>query len=80
VIFSVEVKLSSIKVKAQGKRTLRAQEERAGRHQPPRGIESAHTSPLSARNGFFGSRPFSRINAALRAARQPEIDWRLPDL
>jgi uracil-DNA glycosylase len=43
-------------------------------------IESAHPSPLSARNGFFGSRPFSRINAALRAAGQPEIDWQLPDL
>ena len=43
-------------------------------------IESAHPSPLSARNGFFGSRPFSRINAALRAAGQREIDWQLPDL
>jgi len=42
-------------------------------------IESAHPSPLSARNGFFGSRPFSRINAALRGFGQPEIDWRLPD-
>jgi uracil-DNA glycosylase len=43
-------------------------------------IESAHPSPLSARNGFFGSRPFSRINAALHAAGQPEIDWQLPDV
>jgi uracil-DNA glycosylase len=43
-------------------------------------IASAHPSPLSARNGLFGSRPFSRINAALRAAGQPEIDWQLPDL
>ena len=42
-------------------------------------IESAHPSPLSARNGFFGSRPFSRINTALRLAGQPEIDWQLPD-
>jgi uracil-DNA glycosylase len=40
-------------------------------------IQSAHPSPLSAKNGFFGSKPFSRINAALRAAGQPEIDWRL---
>jgi uracil-DNA glycosylase len=40
-------------------------------------VESAHPSPLSARNGFFGSRPFSKINAALRAAGKPEIDWRL---
>ena len=40
-------------------------------------IQSAHPSPLSAKNGFFGSKPFSRINEALRAAGQPEIDWRL---
>jgi uracil-DNA glycosylase len=43
-------------------------------------IESAHPSPLSARNGFFGSRPFSKINAALKAAGRAEIDWQLPDL
>jgi uracil-DNA glycosylase len=42
-------------------------------------IESAHPSPLSAHNGFFGSKPFSRTNAALRAAGLTEIDWRLPD-
>lgn len=42
-------------------------------------IRAAHPSPLSARNGFFGSRPFSAINAALRAAGSPEIDWRIPD-
>jgi uracil-DNA glycosylase len=42
-------------------------------------IESAHPSPLSAANGFFGSRPFSKINAALREAGKPEIDWQLPD-
>lgn len=41
-------------------------------------IESAHPSPLSARNGFFGSRPFSRANDALVAAGRPPIDWRLP--
>jgi uracil-DNA glycosylase len=49
----------------------------AGRHTT---IESAHPSPLSARSGFFGSKPFSRINAALRAAGKPEINWQLPDL
>jgi uracil-DNA glycosylase len=42
-------------------------------------IESAHPSPLSARNGFFGSRPFSRANAALVEAGLPPIDWRLDD-
>jgi len=43
-------------------------------------IQSAHPSPLSAANGFFGSRPFSKINAALRTAGKPEIDWQIPDL
>lgn len=43
-------------------------------------IQSAHPSPLSARNGFFGSRPYSKINAALKAAGKPEIDWQIPDL
>lgn len=41
-------------------------------------VESAHPSPLSARNGFFGSRPFSRTNAALEAAGLTPIDWALP--
>lgn len=40
-------------------------------------IESAHPSPLSARNGFFGSRPFSRANAALVAQGGEPIDWDL---
>jgi uracil-DNA glycosylase len=38
-------------------------------------IESAHPSPLSAHNGFFGSRPFSRANAALVAAGREPVDW-----
>jgi uracil-DNA glycosylase len=41
-------------------------------------IESAHPSPLSAYNGFFGSKPFSRTNDALVAAGLLPIDWRLP--
>ena len=41
-------------------------------------VESAHPSPLSAHNGFFGSRPFSRTNDALVAAGRRPIDWRLP--
>jgi uracil-DNA glycosylase len=41
-------------------------------------IESAHPSPLSASNGFFGSHPFSRANAALEEAGRTPIDWRLP--
>ena len=40
-------------------------------------IESSHPSPLSARSGFFGSRPFSRANLALAAAGAPPIDWDL---
>lgn len=38
-------------------------------------IESAHPSPLSAHAGFFGSRPFSRANAFLKAQGRGEIDW-----
>ena len=43
-------------------------------------IQSAHPSPLSAHNGFFGSKPFSAINNALRTAGKPEINWQLPNL
>lgn len=45
--------------------------------QVPR-VESAHPSPLSARNGFFGSRPFSRTNDLLTRQGAALIDWRLP--
>ncbi|SET70801.1 uracil-DNA glycosylase [Stigmatella erecta] len=41
-------------------------------------LESAHPSPLSASHGFFGSRPFSRINQALKEWGREPIDWRLP--
>lgn len=44
-------------------------------HGPHLVIESAHPSPLSAYNGFFGSRPFSRANAFLIAAGREPIDW-----
>lgn len=43
-------------------------------------IRSAHPSPLSARHGFLGSRPFSRANAFLVAAGKTPIDWALPAL
>lgn len=43
-------------------------------------IESAHPSPLSAYNGFFGSRPFSRVNAALAEAGHDPINWQLSNL
>ncbi len=38
-------------------------------------IESAHPSPLSARRGFFGSRPFSRANTYLAAHDRPTVNW-----
>ncbi len=38
-------------------------------------IESAHPSPLSAYNGFFGSKPFSRANAFLKSKGETEINW-----
>ena len=41
-------------------------------------IKSAHPSPLSASRGFFGSRPFSKTNAALTAMGEEPIDWQLP--
>jgi uracil-DNA glycosylase len=40
-------------------------------------VTSAHPSPLSAKNGFFGSRPFSKANELLRELGRGEIDWRL---
>jgi uracil-DNA glycosylase len=40
-------------------------------------IKSAHPSPLSAHNGFFGSKPFSRANAFLKSQGLAEIDWRI---
>jgi uracil-DNA glycosylase len=46
----------------------------AGRPQ----VASAHPSPLSARRGFFGSRPFSRTNQALAAQGSDPVDWTLP--
>jgi uracil-DNA glycosylase len=41
-------------------------------------VESPHPSPLSARSGFFGSRPFSRTNEHLAQLGTEPIDWRLP--
>lgn len=41
-------------------------------------IESAHPSPMSARHGFFGSRPFSRANALLSGLGADPVDWKLP--
>jgi uracil-DNA glycosylase len=41
-------------------------------------IESAHPSPMSARSGFFGSRPFSRANLLLVQQGAEPVDWKLP--
>jgi len=43
-------------------------------------IESAHPSPLSASGGFFGSRPFSRVNNFLESIGEKPIDWQIPNL
>lgn len=40
-------------------------------------IESAHPSPFSAYNGFFGSKPFSKTNTFLKSRGIKEIDWRI---
>lgn len=41
-------------------------------------IKSPHPSPMSARYGFFGSKPFSRANAALTSMGSSPVDWSLP--
>lgn len=43
-------------------------------------IESAHPSPLSASGGFFGSRPFSRVNKFLESIGETPIDWQIPNV
>lgn len=43
-------------------------------------LEAPHPSPLSASRGFFGSRPFSKINAYLEKRGLEPMDWRLPPL
>lgn len=43
-------------------------------------VESAHPSPLSAFNGFFGSKPFSKVNAFLESVGKQPINWQIPNL
>ena len=43
-------------------------------------IESAHPSPLSAYNGFFGTKPFSKTNAFLIKNNQKPIDWQIENV
>lgn len=43
-------------------------------------VESAHPSPLSASGGFFGSRPFSRVNQFLESVGESPINWQIPNL
>ncbi|RED17016.1 uracil-DNA glycosylase [Parasphingopyxis lamellibrachiae] len=49
--------------------------EQSGRHLV---LKAAHPSPLSAHNGFFGCRHFSKANAFLEAQGLEPVDWRLP--
>ncbi|MEO7169973.1 MAG: uracil-DNA glycosylase [Pseudomonadota bacterium] len=51
--------------------------DRGGRHLV---LKAAHPSPLSAHNGFFGCRHFSKANAFLESHGQKPIDWALPPL
>ena len=51
--------------------------DKGGRHLV---IKSAHPSPLSAHNGFLGSRPFTKANAFLESQGMKPIDWALPPL
>jgi uracil-DNA glycosylase len=43
-------------------------------------IEGIHPSPLSANTGFFGSRPFSQVNEALKKLGHEPIDWQIPNI
>ena len=52
-----------------------AQKERLIDLRRHRVIKSAHPSPLSAYRGFFGSRPFTAVNAALEALGQEPVEW-----
>lgn len=58
---------------AQKKRALIEPHNADGRHLI---LQSPHPSPLSAYRGFFGSKPFSKINAFLEKNGEPPIDWR----
>ncbi len=60
---------------AQKKAAFVEDEGRGGRHLV---LRSPHPSPLSAHNGFFGCRHFSRANAFLEAHGRGAIDWSLP--
>lgn len=42
-------------------------------------IQSFHPSPLSANRGFFGSKPFSKVNDALTTLGKRPIDWQIPE-
>lgn len=43
-------------------------------------VESPHPSPLSAYKGFFGSRPFSKVNRFLESVGEEPINWQLPNI
>ncbi len=59
---------------------LDASRERAPHDAEHTILESPHPSPFAAHRGFFGSRPFSRADDALRAAGGPALDWTLAPL
>lgn len=42
-------------------------------------LTAPHPSPLSAYRGFFGSKPFSRTNSALKNIGEEPIDWEIPE-
>ena len=43
-------------------------------------VESPHPSPLSAYRGFFGSRPFSKVNKFLESVGEEPINWQMPNI
>lgn len=57
-----------------------AQKKRALIHSQHIIVESVHPSPLSVHRGFFGSKPFSKINKTLRQIGKKEIEWQIPNI
>ncbi|WP_213818368.1 uracil-DNA glycosylase [Garciella nitratireducens] len=58
-----------------------AQSKRKMIHNPKHFIvQSVHPSPLSANRGFFGSKPFSKVNHFLRSSGKEPIDWQIENL
>ena len=78
VIRAVDARAEPVRLRAVGRATRRRRRALIDTARHVRASKAAHPSPLSAKKGFFGSRPFSRANAALEKAGRGPSDWALP--